>query len=438
MYKRQAYADRYLLEANARYDGSSRFSQLNRYSFFPSFSAGWRLSQENFWENLRPAVNELKLRASWGKTGNQAVALYSYIPTLTAVSYTFNGLPVQGYAQTTVANQNLTWETTTQTDVGLDAQLFGNRLSLTLDVYRKLTDGILLALPIPATVGQDAPPQNAGVLENKGWEAALGYRGRGGAFRYELGANFTDNRNRVVSLAGTGPYISGSDIDPRYIIAEGLPVNAHWGYQTAGLFQTQAEADAYPTLVPNTRPGDVKYVDRNGDGRINSDDMTMIGTSFPRYTFGLTGTLGWKNLELFMQWQGAADVDVRLAGALAEMGNYEGFTHELYTDDYWTPERPNARFPRPIKFDLRNLNTSDRMLYDGSYFRLKTLRLGYTLPAGFTSRLGISRANVYVSTTNLLTFSALNEWNLDPEIESGRGQYYPQTSLTTLGLSLRF
>ena len=433
------FADKYLFEANARYDGSSRFTGDKVYSFFPSFSAGWRVSEEAFFEPLKNIVNELKVRGSWGKTGNQAVGLYSYFQTLNSSTYTFGGTVVQGYVQSNLANPNLTWETTTQTDLGLDAQLWNNRLSFTFDYYDKLTDGILLNLPIPTTVGLNAPPQNAGKVQNKGIELGINFRNKTqSGFAYDLGVNFAQNNNKVVDLAKTGPYISGSDIDPRYIIKEGLPYNAHWGYKTDGLFQTVDQINAYPTIVPNTKPGDVKYVDLNNDGKINSDDMTFLGLTFPKYTFGLNTNLSFKNFNLFMQWQGAADVDTRLSGALAEMGNYEGFTHKIFTNDYWTPENPNARFPRPVKFDLRNVNTSDRMIIDGSYLRLKTVQLSYTLPKGILEKVKANRATIYVSTTNLLTFSKLNEWNLDPEAESGRATYYPQTSLATVGLNLQF
>lgn len=433
-----AFENKYLFEANARYDGSSRFTGNNQYSFFPSFSAGWRLSEEGFWESLKNTINEFKLRGSWGKTGNQTIPLYSYYESLTSTTYTFGGAPVAGYRPTTLANKDITWETTTQTDFGLDASLF-RKLNITFDYYNKRTDGILLDLPIPGTIGLNAPPQNAGVVENKGIEITLSYRNNiGKKIRYDINGNLAVNNNKVVSLAGTGPYISGSDIDPRYAVKEGLPINAHWGYVTDGFFQSQQEIDKYPTYAPNTRPGDVKYVDRNNDGKINADDMTMIGTSFPKYTYGLTTGFGFANFELTLLFQGAAGVDTRLSGALAEMGDYEGFTHKIYTNNYWTPDHTNARFPRPVKLDLRNRATSDMLLINGSYVRLKTIQLSYTLPASVASSLRMSRASVYVSGTNLLTLSKLNEWNLDPEAESGRAVYYPQTSLFTFGMHIQF
>ncbi|UHG92194.1 SusC/RagA family TonB-linked outer membrane protein [Spirosoma oryzicola] len=435
------YDGKYLVEVNGRFDGSSKFTGDKQYSFFPSFSAGWRLSKENFWQGLQTTVNDLKVRGSWGITGNQSVDLYSYYSSLRASGYTFNGAAAQGYRQTSLANTNLGWESTTQLDLGLDASFFRNRLNLTVDYYRKLTNDILLNLDIPATVGLIAPPQNAGSVENKGWEFALNYRGArsSSGFQYNLGANFSINSNKVVDLKGTGPYITGSDIDPRYIIAVGLPINALWGYQTDGLFQTQEEINNYKaTYAANTKPGDVKYVDRNGDGKIDANDMTTIGNSFPKYTFGLNSSFSFKNFELNLLFQGAAKVDTRLAGALAEMGNQEGFTHSIYTNNYWTPERTDARFPLPRKFDLRNVATSDRLVINASYVRLKNVQLAYSLPAALASKVRLSRIRAYVSATNVFTISKLNEWNLDPEVGSGRAVYYPQTALYTLGLNLQY
>ena len=435
-----SFDNKYLLEANARYDGSSRFAGDNQYSFFPSFSAGWRLSQEDFFSGLLPLLNELKIRGSWGKTGNQSVDLYSYYQSLSQVTYTLGGTPVAGYRPLAMANKDITWETTRQVDLGFDVSVL-RKLNVSLDYYQKRTSGILLNLPIPGAIGLNAPPQNAGVVDNTGIELALGYNSiLAKKIRYNISGNLAINSNKVVSLAGTGPYITApnGDIDPRYIIKEGLPINAHWGYVTDGLFQTQDEINHYPTYASNTKPGDVKYVDLNGDGKINADDMTMIGTTFPKYTFGLTSNFSYAGFDLNLLFQGAAGVDTRLSGALAEMGINEGFTHKIYTNNYWTPENPNARFPRLVKTDLRNVATSERLIIDASYVRLKNVQLAYNLPASLSQKFRMARTSIYVSATNLLTFSKLNEWNLDPETPSGRATYYPQTALYTLGVNIQF
>lgn len=431
------FSDKYFVELNARYDGSSRFSEDHRYSFFPSFSLGWRLSEETFWDNLKPYVNEFKLRGSRGATGNQAVGLYAFYETLSTVNYSFNDQPIQGFAQTNLANRQLTWETTTQTNLGFDMGILEDRLLLTFDYYNKMTDGILLQLPIPALIGLGAPYQNAGVVRNRGYEIALNYKG-GGDLTYDLGLNFSDNQNEVLNLVGTGPYISGSTTAPRFIIAEGLPINSHWGYLTDGFFQTQEEADNYPNLRPNTRPGDVKYLDINDDGIINEEDHENLGLSFPRFDFGLNANLAYKNFDLFFQFQGAAGHKTRLDGAFQQVATFETFTHAIYTNNYWTPERTDAEFARPIKGDDRNFQTSDYQMIDASYLRLKNIVLGYYLPVSFSERIFIKNAKVYVGASNLLTFSELNRWDLDPEIPSGRGQYYPQVSMYTIGANIHF
>lgn len=434
------FADKYLVEANGRYDGSSKFTGNKQYSFFPSFSAGWRISQESFWNSLKTAVSDLKLRASWGITGNQSVGLYSYYPSLSISTYTFGGSAVQGYRQTTLANTDLGWESTTQLDLGMDAAFLNNRINFTFDYYDKQTSDILLNLAIPATIGLSAPAQNAGSVNNTGYEFTLGYRDANprSGFHYNITGNLSINKNKVTDLKGTGPYITGSDVDPRYIIQTGLPINTFWGYKTDGLFQTEEEVSNYPTYAANTKPGDVKYVDLNQDGKIDANDMTVIGSSFPKYNFGLKTDLSYKGFSLNLLFQGNLDADTRLSGPLAEMGNNEGFVPDIYTNNYWTPENTNARFPRPIKGDLRNVATSDRLIIDASYLRLKNAQLGYTLPQSLATHLSMKRAFVYVSGTNLFTLSKLNEWHLDPEIPPGKSDYYPQISLYTLGINIQF
>jgi TonB-linked SusC/RagA family outer membrane protein len=433
-----AFDNKYLLEVNGRYDGSSRFASENQYSFFPSFSMAWRISRESFFQKLNLPVNELKLRGSWGKTGNQTVPLYSYFAALSQGSYTYGGLAATTFSAASLADRTITWETNTQTDLGLEGELFNNRVSFSVDYYNKRTEGILLALPLPTVIGFTSSNQNAGIIDNKGWEFALGYRNNEHKVRYSLSANMAISNNNVVDLKGSGPFISGTDLDPRYIVGVGLPFNAHWGYKTAGYFQSASEISSYPTIAAGTKPGDVKYVDLNNDGKINADDMTTIGNPFPKYTFGLNSEVSYRNFSLNVLLQGAAKVDTRLAGALSEIGIAEGFTTKLVDGNYWTASNPNARFPLPRKSDFRNVSTSDRMIIDGSYLRVKNIQLTYAISESLCKKIHISNARLYVSATNLLTFSKLNEWSMDPEAESGRGDYYPQTRLTTVGVNINF
>jgi TonB-linked SusC/RagA family outer membrane protein len=433
-----SFKDKYLFEANGRYDGSSRFLKNNRYSFFPSLSAGWRISEEKFWEDLGSYVGELKLRGSWGKTGNQAVDLYSGLATLNTGVYSFSGLPVQTFQQTRIANENLTWETTTQSNVGLDASFLNNRITLSLDYYKKTTDGILLTLPVPGTLGLLPAPQNAGQVVNKGWEFVVGSRNRYGDFGLDANFNFNINNNSVGSLAGTGPYITGGN-ETRYITAEGYAINSFWGYKTDGLFQTAEEILNYPTMRTGVMPGDVKFVDLNNDGKITPLDMTYLGQSFPKYTFGSNLNFSYKSFSLNMLFQGSAGSKARVGGAIIEMGIWGGFTHELIAGNYWTPENRDARFSRPLKYDLRNFVMSDRDLMNGSYLRLKNIQLMYQLPSSVIRKAGMRMASIYIATTNLLTFSALNEWNVDPETApGGRTERYPQTAVSTLGVNIQF
>lgn len=432
-----SYKEKYLVEINGRVDGSSRFTGANKYSFFPSMSAAWRISEEPFFQNLNSPITELKIRSSWGETGNQTVPLYSYYASLSQGAYSFGGQPAPSLSQMVLSDPNITWETNTQSVIGIDGGILNNKIFWTAEFYKKRTKDILLALPVASITGFTSSSRNAGVMDNKGFEFSLGYNGQVKKTEFQLQGNFTINNNKVIDLMGGGPFINSSyDLDPRYIVMVGLPFNAHWGYKTDGFFQSQQEIENYPTIAPDTKPGDLKYVDLNEDGVINADDWTMIGNPFPKYTFGATGNVKYSNFSLYLQLQGVGNVDTRLSGALSEFGIFEGFTHTIVTDNYWTPERPNAEFPLPRKSDQRNVNTSDMLILDGSYLRLKNLQVSYSIPS--VKAIGMRNIDVYVSASDLLTISKLNRWNIDPEAPSGRLDYYPQTRMYTLGFNINF
>jgi TonB-linked SusC/RagA family outer membrane protein len=433
------FKDKYLFEANGRFDGSSRFTGNNKYSFFPSFSAGWRISQERFWTGgLQKIFDDFKIRGSWGKTGNQAVALYSYFPTLDLVNYSFNGLPVPGYVQTQIANPDITWESTSEVDLGVDAQLFNRRLSLTIDRYQKRTSGILLTLPVPGTLGLQAGPKNAGKVDNTGWEFSATNRNKFGPFGLDATLNLSINKNEVVDLAGTGPFYYGTDQNPRYTIQEGYPIYAFWGYKTNGIYQTDADAAAGPYYTRAAKAGDLNYIDTNHDGKIDAADQVYLGNTFPKYTFGGLFNFSYKALSLNVALQGIAKSSIRMSGAFGQGGNFEGMVPSIYKDNYWTPENPTARFPRPTKQDLRNQTNNDLLVLDASYLRFKNIQLVYQLPSYISKKAYMSQASIYVSATNVLTFSKLNEWHIDPESMSGVQNYYPQTQLYSVGVNLQF
>lgn len=290
------FKDKYILEFNARYDGSSRFPKGNRYTFFPSVAGAWRISEESFFEPLKNTLDLFKIRASWGKAGNQNVGLYTYFNDLTVGNYyVFNEIPVTGVLQTNFASQDLTWEITSQTNIGLDLSMFRNRFNLTFDWFDKTTEGILLELPIPGAVGLNPAPTNAGSVKNNGWELQLNYRNNFRDLRYGITFNLSNVKNEVLDLAGTGPYYSGEK--DWFIRQEGQPIDALWGYRTDGYYTQEDMDSGYPLLSPDARVGDLKYVDLNNDGAINSADRIVLGSSIPRLTYGTNINLGWKNLD---------------------------------------------------------------------------------------------------------------------------------------------
>ncbi|MDR3253272.1 MAG: TonB-dependent receptor [Tannerella sp.] len=432
------YDNRYLIEANLRYDGTSRFTGDNQYGTFPSFSAGWRVSNEAFWsDGLRDFISDLKIRGSWGKTGNQTAGLYAFYESYTSTTYNFNNEVVQGYMQTSLANKDLRWEESTQTDIGIDAGFLRNRLTVTADYYYKRTDGILVSLPISGTIGLDAPVQNAAIVDNRGFELALDWRDNTGEVSYGLHFNIANNKNEVISLGGANPTVSGGTADVITTVREGYAVNSYWGYQTGGLL-TQADIDNdYPRYDSRMSAGDIKYIDRNEDKKIDAEDMTVIGDEFPRFPYALSANVAWRGFDFSFMFQGVMDAQTRVSGALAEGGNFEGFTLDIFKD-YWTPDNLDARFPKPRKSVDYNAMMSDYWVVEANYIRLKNIQLGYTVPQNLSRLALIDKVRIYLAGSNILTFSPLKEWGLDPEFVSGRFLYYPQTSVYTIGLNLTF
>lgn len=259
-----------------------------------------------------------------------------------------------------------------------------------------------------------------------------------GPVQLDINFNFNINTNVVVDLVGTGPYISG-DSEIQTIIGEGYAYQGYWGFRSDGYFQTDEEVLNYPTFLPGTKPGDVKYLDLNEDNKIDANDKTYLGPAFPKYTFGSNWHVGYKNFSLNCLFQGAAGSKVQLGGAIDQMGNWGGFIHKEYKDNCWTPDNPNAKYPRQTLREVRNTQLRDEHLQNGAYVRLKNLQLMYQIPSLLTNKIGLQQVGVYVSGTDLITFSELNKWNVDPETERRNVEnIYPQTSLYTLGLNIQF
>ena len=428
------YLGRYLLEANARYDGSSRFAEGNRFGFFPSFSAGWRLSEEPFFDV--PWISELKLRGSWGQMGNQDIDLYSFYPRIVLGGgnrdYVFGDELIPGAAKVALANQEISWESTTMTDVGIDAAFLDGRLTFTGDVYRKDTNDILRELPISGMIGLDAPVQNALSVRNTGWEATLGWNDVAGDFSYSGNLNLARNVNEVIDLADAGPFIEGI-----WLLAEGEPIGTMYGWETDGLFQNQAEVDAHASQHPVTGPGDIRYVDQNEDGVINEADRVPIGNDMPAFTFGSNWTAAWKGIDASLFFQGAWNVDYWVQGALVEGPFWENYTTTAWLDR-WTPDNPGGKMPKPTLRQTHNHQASDYWVYDASYLKVKNAQLGYTLPESLTGRFNANRVRIYLSGQNLLTFTKSDDLVLDPEAPSGRANIYPQTRTVSIGASVQF
>lgn len=433
------FLDRYLFEFNARLDGSSRFAEGHRYGFFPSFSVGWRLTEESFF-NI-DGVDEFKLRGSWGQLGNQDVPLYSYYSSINlGIPYFLGnsgGTQATGGAATDLVNEELSWETTTVLNFGFDSSYLNDRLSLSADVYTRRTEDILLPLSIPEMVGLNAPFQNAGIVENKGWELQVGWQDVTGDFSYGVNLNLSDNRNEVVDLVGTGPYIEGGGLGGN-VIQEGSPIGAWYGLEAEGLFSSYDQIDAH-AQVPGqvTRLGDIIYKDQNGDGVINEDDRVVIGDPNPRYIYGVNINMAFKNFDFSALLQGVGKRDQYLGLGFAQGPVWENYTSQWHKD-HWTPENPNARHPAYYSNINRNYYTTNSWwILDGSFMKLRNVQLGYTLPQTILNQLGIQNFRLYATGKNLWTKNNLG-LDLDPEYPWTVGDYYPQTRVISIGANISF
>ncbi|GAB3806663.1 TonB-dependent receptor [Spirosoma humi] len=424
------FKQKYLFEANARYDGSSRFSKGHKYGFFPSVSAGWRISQESFMQPLLGTINELKFRASWGQLGNQNIqgGNYPFMSALQFGPYTLGKQIVNVVALNTLANSAISWETTEMTDIGIDATVFSN-LSVTADYYYKQTRDILLDLDIPAIIGLGKPYQNAGVVENKGWELGLNYKGSIRDFRYDIGFNISDVKNKVVDLRGVNGVGTLAN-------REGYPIQSIYGLQAEGLFQTVDEVSSHAQQFGVIKPGDIKYKDQNGDGIINGNDNVVLGNTIPRFTYGTTLNGYYKGFSLNIVLQGVGKAD----GMLYEQGImpfFLGGTVQEQHKDHWTPETPNATFPRLAFSESNNEKISSFWLRNAAYLRLKNIQFGYTIPTSLTRRLGINNVRVFANGQNILTFDKF--WNgYDVESPVGTGRSYPQVKMYSFGIDVNF
>lgn len=430
------YDAKYLLEANLRYDGSSRFLEDERWGLFPSFSVGWRISEESFMQPVG-VFDELKVRASWGQLGNQEIGNYPFAALVNlGQNFLFGGSVVSGAAQLDLANSAISWESTTTTNVGLDATLLSNRLDLTFDWFTRTTSDILLQLPIPRIIGLDAPFQNAGEVKNSGWELSVGYNDAiGSDFTYNAAFNISDISNEVVDLRGAGPFISGSSI-----IREGDPINAIYGLEADGLFQSQEAIDSHADQPGQIAPGDIKYVDQNGDGTINADDRVIIGNPFPNYSYGFDVSAEYRGLDVSAFFQGVGSQDVLLQGDATWALSNAGKVTTWQAEQYWRPEEPDNDYPRLTQTTSHNnFQTSSFWVYDASYLRLRTLQVGYTVPNTWSDAISARELRVYVVGQNLFTVLDNMPPGIDPNVPNATpGAFFPIQKVYSVGVRLGF
>lgn len=443
------FADKYLVSINARYDGSSRFGKSNRWGFFPSASAGWRISKENFF-NVKP-IDDLKIRASWGRLGNQDIGLYAFSSKMQQSYYTF-GIPqslVVGYYPASDFNPDVKWETTTQTNFGFDLSALEYRLYFSADYYVKNTTDMLLVLPQAATSGFSSTGyENLGEVQNKGLELSAQWRDNIGKLNYSLGGNLSTFKNKVIKLGQYSDDITaGLFFDMSTRTEVGHSIREFYGYVTEGIFQNQAQIDSHADQ-PGAVPGDVMFKDLDGDEQITSKDRTFIGNPYPDMFFGFNAGVSYAAFDLSIFFQGQVGNDIYNATKFWLTNSGYNYNKGKEILDRWTGEGSSNTEPRVSLVDAnQNARGSDRYIEDGSYLRLKNIQLGYTLPGSIAKKAGLLKARVYFSGGNLLTFTKYTGY--DPEVGVARATLgdrtvgfdevtYPQNKSFIVGLNLTF
>ncbi|WP_129715394.1 TonB-dependent receptor [Pedobacter sp. SYP-B3415] len=445
------YAEKYLVTGIIRRDGSSRFGSNNKYGVFPSFSLGWVASQEDFWPQNN-IINTLKIRGGYGVVGSDAIGDFAFLSTIgSGRNYTLgtSGSYDIGYSPNAPSNPDLRWEETSQTNIGFEATMF-DKLSLSFDWYRKKTSGILQRVQIPGYVGAiDNPFGNVADMQNSGVDLELGYKNRFGAFDFSVNGNVSYLKNEVTFLGNNITFLSGgtgfqASTYPITRTALGEAVNSFYGFQTQGIFQNQAEINNYvgangAMIQPSAKPGDFRWQDTNGDGKITDLDRVFIGNPTPDWSYGLTFNAGWKGIDLTVFGQGVAGNHIFQGLRRLDVANANYQTKAL---GRWTGEGSSNSFPRLVNGDPNGnfTNPSDFYLEKGDYFRIKVLQLGYTFPQKISGKLGLNRLRVYGMSENLFTFTKYTGY--DPEIGGGvlsidRG-IYPQARSFMFGLNIGF
>ena len=444
------YDERYMLQVTVRRDGSSRFGPNNHYAVFPSFSLGWNLTNEKFMNKRPNWLTTTKIRLSWGKNGNENIGNFKYTVLTSPGNNAIFGSSenvINGVKASGLANPDLKWEESEQLDFGLDFGFFNNALTFTADYYKKKTNGMLMEMNIPFYVGEAKPIGNVGKMENSGIELEAAYKFRVSDWNFRVSANASYLKNKLIEYGNESGWENLDSFQGTGDISRaenGKPFPFFYGYKTAGIFQNTDEVKAYKNdkgelLQPTAVPGDVRFVDVDGNGIIDANDRTDIGKGMPDWTFGFNLGVSWKNFDLNMMWQGTAGNDIYDATRRTDIATSNLPSWML---NRWTGEGTSNRIPRFVQGDNVNWQSSDLYVYDGSYLRLKNIQLGYTLPAALTQKVFISSLRFYVAAENLFTFTKYH--GFDPEISSGGTSLgidygvYPQARVWTIGASLSF
>nr|WP_297165535.1 TonB-dependent receptor [uncultured Dysgonomonas sp.] len=439
------FADKYLLTATIRRDGSSRFSKENRWGTFPSFSAAWRLSEESFY-NRNKWVSDIKLRVGYGETGNQAgIDNYAYFTRLKTGQYVFNGTPVSTLYPKVMPNPNVRWETVKQLNAGVDLSLLNQRINVVIDAYLKNTSDMLVPMSVPITTGYsdiDVPSINAGKVRNKGVELTVSSFNLRGAIEWNTDFNISYNKNEVISMNDGVPLFVGNDINMTkvQVNSEGHPIGSFYGYVTNGIFQNQQEVDRYAIQVPGgTAPGDIRFRDLDNNGVINADDRTYIGNPSPEWTFSMNNTFAYKEFDLQIFLQGVAGNDIYNANRIWQESMSIPQNQTTKVLDRWTGEGTSNSVPRAIYSDPnQNVRHSNRFIEDGSYLRVKNLTLGYTLPKSISQKAYLSMARFYISCQNLLTLTKYSGFDPEVNVSGVDLSTYPVTRTLSMGVNVKF
>lgn len=435
------YKAKYIVSAALRRDGSSRFGDNNKYGWFPAFSAAWRISQEAFFPKYG-AVNELKLKASYGRTGNNQIPDYGSVALMEPANYVFGNTLQTGLATGTAPNSNLSWEKSDMVNAGLNVGFFGNKITVSAEYFRSVTKDLLLNVPVPATSGYAMSLQNIGSVKNEGYELTIGTNLKGRKFRWTTFANFSSYRNTVLEV-GKGQERIVSDY---HITQVGAPIGSYYGYRVTGVYKNKSDLETSAHL-PSSTIGSYIYEDINKDGQITDADRTIIGNYLPDFSIGFSNTLSYHNFDLNIVAQAVKGVEIYNLTRAFTMGaqGWSNGLQEVYDGYYQSESQPGNGVARPVtKPTDKNYELSDFMVEDGSFIRIRSISLGYTIPKKLSRKARLDKLSVYISAKNPFTFTKYSGYN--PEVSSWKDPMtpgvdygaYPVAKTYVLGLNLKF